>query len=122
MTTYLEGMDELVTALETAGLSPTLDAGAAAPCTLVMPYGIPALTSRRQSEGVYRLTMLAGAWSVKGSHRTLATMIGSFASVFAALPGWGVGPIEPPARFRLANGEALGAAVTVSRMIDYPEA
>lgn len=121
MTTYVEGMDELVDALEDAGLDPTTTEGTATPCTLVMLAGIPELTSRRQSEGAYRLTMLAGAWSHKAAARQLATMIDTFASVFAALPGWGVGAIEPPAKYRLANGEVLGAGVTVSRMIDYPE-
>ena len=119
--TYEEGLDELVDILADADLDPTL-MEAAAPCTLVMPDGFPdGLSGRRQSPGQYRLTFLAGAWSTKGATRTLTTMLGTFASVFAAAPGWAVGAISPPARFRLANGETLGATVTVQHMIDYPE-
>ena len=123
MTTYVEAWDELVSVLEAADLHPTQDTknGAAPPCTIVNVAGIPELSSRRQSPGAFRLLLVAGAWSGADEVRTLAGMIDAFAVAFAPLAGWGVGPIEPPTRIKLGNGEVLAASVTVSRQIDYTE-
>lgn len=112
---------ELRTALDAAGLRSTLDPnGVAQPCTIIVPEGVPELSTRGQSPAGFRIVLVAGAFDAAASVEALLAAEDTLLSTLAALPHWGVGPLGPAGRIQLAGGSALAAAVTVSRQVDHP--
>lgn len=118
MTTVLQARDALSTAL--AALNPQEGGGALPHCRI---YGagvdLSDGVSRRQSPALFRVVLLAGAFSEAASARNLAEIVSTFLTAAATLAGWGVGTIGPDRIYNVAGGQVLGAEVTLSVMVDY---
>ena len=119
MSTVLQRRDELIAALAT--VNPQEDPGAALPHARVYGGGVDLSdgVSRRQSPAVFRVVLLAGAYSQAASARALAGQVSTFLTAAATLAEWGVGTVQRDLQYDTAGGRVLGAECLLTAMVDY---